>query len=228
MIDLAGRVPQTVNMACTQPIPVLPSITLDERSSPSVESPPLSVITRWRSGSGHIVLTIVSTLFVGPTEAAWGKEVRVRTAIQAERVVRARVVDIATSQLGVREATGHNDGLPSLRYAQGRREPWCAHFVVWVLGQVEVEVPGDRSRLANVTYMQIQMAMHGRFYLSSPKPGDLIFLRTGPHRRGRHVGFITRVRGGYISTIEGNSSNAVKTRRYSIRNERIVGFASIL
>ncbi|GAA4795261.1 hypothetical protein GCM10023231_24590 [Olivibacter ginsenosidimutans] len=59
--------------------------------------------------------------------------------------MRQQVKAIYDSQVGVREATGHNDGPQVeayLRYTGlGKGNAWCAAFVCWVLGQAGVENP---------------------------------------------------------------------------------------
>lgn len=58
---------------------------------------------------------------------------------------RLRVKKVYDSQLGVREATGRNDGPQVEAYLAytglGKGYAWCAAFVCWVLGQAEVENP---------------------------------------------------------------------------------------
>lgn len=54
-----------------------------------------------------------------------------------------QLLKLAADQLGVREATGQNDGEPSRRYMGGRREPWCAHFIAWLFRSVGHPLPGD-------------------------------------------------------------------------------------
>lgn len=46
-----------------------------------------------------------------------------------------RMIDVALSQVGVAEATGNNDGIPSERYSGGKQRPWCADFVIWCNAQ---------------------------------------------------------------------------------------------
>jgi|GEM_PF-340543 len=63
----------------------------------------------------------------------------------AKEAIRRRVKAIYDSQLGVREATGRNDGPQVeayLRYTGlGKGHAWCAAFVCWVYGQAEVDNP---------------------------------------------------------------------------------------
>ena len=56
----------------------------------------------------------------------------------------SRLIDIARKQVGVKEDTGNNDGEPSRRYAGGRQEPWCAHFVAWLYRNANLRIPDDK------------------------------------------------------------------------------------
>ena len=42
-----------------------------------------------------------------------------------------------------------------------------------------------------------------------------------------HVGIVTKVENGYIYTVEGNSSDAVRERNYSAESYKIYGFGIV-
>lgn len=136
-------------------------------------------------------------------------------------------LDAARSQIGVRERTGHNDGVPAQRYSQGRKEAWCANFVSWAHRKAGKPLPGNQRSLASVQYMESQMKKAGKVHRGTPKPGDIIFFKNrGQSDRGsgRHVGIVERVSNGQVHTIEGNSGNMVRRRSYDLRNARISGY----
>ena len=142
----------------------------------------------------------------------------------------SRVLGAARSQLGVRERTGNNDGVPAQRYADGRREPWCADFVAWTHRQAGKPIPGNQRSLASVQHMEDQMKRNGMFHRGTPKPGDVIFFknRGGSDRgAGRHVGIVEKVEGGRVHTIEGNSGNRVRRRSYPLNLSRISGYGRV-
>lgn len=58
-----------------------------------------------------------------------------------------------------------------------------------------------------------------RFYTSDPQPGDQIFFRNYAH-----TGIVEKVENGIITTIEGNTSNQVARRTYSISSPDIDGY----
>lgn len=164
--------------------------------------------------------------------ALFGGEAMRSTAVSRTRPRRASrgnlgALQQARSQIGVRERTGRNDGIPASRYSGGRREPWCANFVSWAFRKAGKPLPGNQRSLASVQYMEDQMKKAGKFHRGTPKPGDIIFFKNrGASDRGpgRHVGIVERVANGRVYTIEGNSGNRVRRRSYSLKNARISGY----
>ncbi|MBI5496511.1 MAG: peptidoglycan-binding protein [Deltaproteobacteria bacterium] len=141
-----------------------------------------------------------------------------------------RALASAQTQVGVREATGNNDGTPSQRYMNGRQEPWCANFVSWNFRQAGHPLPGNQRSLASVQYMEDQMKANNAWFrrgTQEPKPGDIIFFANrgaSDAGNGRHVGMVERVENGKVYTVEGNSSDAVRRRSYDLNNARISGY----
>lgn len=136
---------------------------------------------------------------------------------------------VAQSQVGVREATGNNDGIPEQRYADGRREPWCADFVTWCFKQTGCSLPGNQRQLASVQFMEDQLKRGGHFIPNGaqpPQPGDIIFFRDRGANKGsgRHVGIVEKVEGDRVFTIEGNSGDRVARRSYPTSSSRISGY----
>ncbi|MBN2359559.1 MAG: CHAP domain-containing protein [Deltaproteobacteria bacterium] len=135
-----------------------------------------------------------------------------------------KALEAAKSQIGVREASGNNDGLPSQRYAGGRQEPWCADFVSWCFRQTGQPLPGNQRSLASTSYMENQMKNQGKYFARSqgaPKPGDIIFFGDPGTC---HVGIVERVANGKVYTVEGNTSNQVARRSYDLNSSRIRGY----
>jgi hypothetical protein len=140
----------------------------------------------------------------------------------------ARALDVARSQVGVREATGNNDGIPAERYSNGRREPWCANFVTWAYKNSGKSLPGGGS--PSVQVMEDKMRAAGQWSprgQRTPQPGDVIFFanRGGSDAGGgRHVGIVSHVANGRVYTVEGNSGNAVSERSHDLNSSRITGY----
>lgn len=136
-------------------------------------------------------------------------------------------VDVALSQIGVREATGKNDGVPSERYqadpyAPGvfRAVPWCALFVLWCY-RVSDWGPLDRTRRQWYRWANsLNLARALEPFRVDPltaQPGDVVVWAhrlesDSPTGLGSgHTGLITsgRLPSDTWETVEGNLSNRV-------------------
>ena len=145
---------------------------------------------------------------------------------------RLEVVALCQGFVGVKEATGHNDGLPSRLFMFGRTVPWCAHMVDKVYKLAGVRIPGNRYHKGNVTRLEgafIEYLFYeeagGRYY---PRPGDVIFYKnrgaSDKSTKGRHCGIVERTEGSVVHTIEGNLRNQVSRSQIDISHPRIAGF----
>lgn len=132
----------------------------------------------------------------------------------------------AQSQVGVREASGSNDGLPAQRYCGGRNEAWCGNFVSWAFRQAGHPLPGNQRSLASVAHMQNVMQREGRFHTGTPQPGDIVFFKDASGH-ACHVGIVESVSNGRVQTIEGNSGNQVARRSYPLGSSQISGYARV-
>lgn len=145
-----------------------------------------------------------------------------------------KLISWATAQLGTRES-GDNWN----KYAEDPRlvrlygwsmqnQPWCDLFT----DEAFVECFGLETGAA-MTYQRIgagsaacrqsaQFFKDNGAFVQSPEPGDVIFFYVGGAIN--HQGIVTGVDGGRISTVEGNSSDAVSARSYQIGDSKIAGY----
>ncbi len=142
-----------------------------------------------------------------------------------------RIIEIAQSQVGVSESTGHNDGIPAYRYSRGRLIPWCATFAVWVYAQAGLKIKGNKWLLPSVQYLEDTFKKHHswsspQWYI--PQLGDIVFFSnrgSSDAGKGRHCGIVEWCDyPNKLGTIEGNISNSVQRRTYNIDNNRISGY----
>ena len=133
---------------------------------------------------------------------------------------RFEILQIATAELGVREATGRNDGErveTYLRYTGlGKGHAWCAAFVSWCYGQTGL--PQPRNPWSPALFpKQKTYGIKGKLADMQIRKGTLqadIFGIYGQQvRRINHVGLVRDVQGKYLITVEGNSHNRVESRR---------------
>lgn len=111
---------------------------------------------------------------------------------------------------------------------QGRVE-WCACFVSWCADQSGLIASGEVLKFSycptGVEWFQSQGRWQDRGY--TPTPGTIIFFDWNHDGISDHVGIVEKYENGVVHTIEGNSSNEVKQRRYPIGSDNILGYAII-
>ncbi len=134
--------------------------------------------------------------------------------LSANEDKRNLLINIASAELGVREATGNNDGPrveEYLRYTNlGKGYEWCASFVSWCYGQAGFEVP--RNPWSPALFPKARQIAKGK-----ARPADVFGIYGAKAKRINHVGLVKEVANDYLITIEGNSNNRVESRRRHLR-----------
>ncbi len=141
-----------------------------------------------------------------------------------EKQRRAKVVNVARGELGVRERPdGSNTGPEIVGYQRatflgGTGWPWCVAFWQWVCQEAGAPFP---YRGAGAYNLLDWARAHGRA-TSSPEAGDAVIFNTGAGHLGVFVKFDDD---GNVITIDGNVSNMVaqKTRPRSL----VRGYVSV-
>jgi hypothetical protein len=122
--------------------------------------------------------------------------------------VREQVVHAYTAEIGVREATGHNDGEPVEKYLAstglGKGYAWCAAFVNWVYQQNGIE--GPKTPAWSPSWFPNSKKYDSQKQI--PQPGDLFGIYFRSKGRIAHVGFIDKWQGTTVLTVEGNTNEA--------------------
>lgn len=114
-----------------------------------------------------------------------------------------------TSQIGVREATGRNDGQAVEMYLRstnlGKGYAWCAAFVKWVFVSCGVKTTitawsPTAHNSNNIVYFKSRLE-------KEPLPGDVFTIWNVKMKRISHTGFFHRkVNASIYETIEGNTN----------------------
>lgn len=134
--------------------------------------------------------------------------------------VRAKILGIASAEIGVREATGNNDGErveEYLRYTGlGKGHEWCAAFVSWCYGRAGLPQPKNPWSPAlfpaNRTYrLMTRPPTNGQ--VKSSAAADVFGVYGAHAKRINHVGLVKKLEGKYVVTIEGNVNNRVLSKR---------------
>jgi hypothetical protein len=125
--------------------------------------------------------------------------------------IRAKLAEIFSAEIGVREATGRNDGVRVEQYLAscglGAGHPWCAAFVNWCHVQAGIQGAGsawspDWFPASHTIYS------HGASNNTIPARADVFGQYFTDKKRIAHVGFIDEWRDGdsYCMTVEGNTN----------------------
>ena len=132
------------------------------------------------------------------------------------------IIDVALGEVGYAEQ-GNNRTKYGAWYGMNGAS-WCHMFVSWCANQAGVKtsiVPKTASTTTGMNWFKKK----GLFkYKGSytPKRGDLVYFKTGRS----HVGLVVKVSGNTLHTVEGNSSNKVCTRTYSLSDATITGYGT--
>ncbi|RYG19041.1 MAG: CHAP domain-containing protein [Chitinophagaceae bacterium] len=113
----------------------------------------------------------------------------------------SEILSIAKSQIGIREATGNNDGLAVEKYlhytGNNKGEPWCASFVSWVFGQAGYKQP--QTAWSPALFPSIRQVPRAA-------PAMVFGIYFPKLKRIGHVGLVEKVSSNWIYTIEGNTN----------------------
>jgi hypothetical protein len=134
------------------------------------------------------------------------------------------IVQIALSQVGVREASENNTGVDIVKYQKAtwlepNDWPWCAAFTAWVLqmacknsGRSDVKLCPDASAYGWEKWGK----KHGWLLLPETepcKPGDFVTFDFS------HIGIVVEDKGKTIVTVEGNTNG--KGERDSVTGDGV-------
>ena len=115
------------------------------------------------------------------------------------------------SQVGVREATGKNDGKEVEMYLKsvklGKGFPWCAAFVKWCFDQCGVKTTINAMALS--AHRKDNLVYYKGSKIETPLPGDVFTLYYPNLGRIGHTGFFDKdVNGTIYRSVEGNTNGA--------------------
>lgn len=123
------------------------------------------------------------------------------------------VVSVYSSQIGIREKSGKNDGEMVEKYLKSvglpAGNPWCAAFVYWTFQTAGVKgMP--RSGYSPVWFQKKVIYQRNGLRNKPPDRGDVFGIWFASKNRIAHVGFIDAWDDGtaYVVTVEGNTNEA--------------------
>lgn len=114
-------------------------------------------------------------------------------------------------------------------YGFSGRVEWCACFVSWCADQSGLiesgAVPKFSSCQAGMEWFQSQEKWQAAG--STPASGSIIFFDWDSDGKSDHVGIVEKCENGRVYTVEGNSSDAVNQRDYSLNYVCIMGYGMV-
>lgn len=155
--------------------------------------------------------------------------------------IATEMIRIAEAQRGTKEEPdGSNYTKFHEEFKVAKDTPWCGLFVTWVAKKTQLSngsnlfdsiINSKNHPQANwysvdMTIQFFNTDQQLDYYKSkskggsyTPKKGDYIFFN-------QHVGIVSNVRDGYVTTIEGNSENKVTGYNYKLDSTKIIGYGS--
>ena len=109
------------------------------------------------------------------------------------------------------------------------RVEWCACFVSWCEDQCGYIKDETAPKFALVSDGADWFVLRDQWKLmgDTPDPGDLIFFDWDLDGGRDHVGIVTAVVDDKVFTVEGNSSDRCRQKRYKLDSAVIAGYGHI-
>ena len=144
-------------------------------------------------------IVLICALFLGLCAAGQG-------------TLRDSVVSTYRAEIGVREATGRNDGDRVEMYLAscGRRagDAWCAAFVNWALEVNDAARAESGWSPSWHPKRRLVWRPSAGVNTATPQPGDVFGIWFSKYNRLAHTGFIDKWGNDYVITVEGNTNDA--------------------
>jgi hypothetical protein len=116
-------------------------------------------------------------------------------------VLKKKVILLARAELGVREATGNNDGKRVEQYLAcaglKKGQPYCAAFVSFIFQQAGFDAP--RTGWSPALFPKDRL-------VKAVVPGNVFGIYLPALKKIGHCGFIENSRGDWLGTIEANTN----------------------
>lgn len=131
------------------------------------------------------------------------------------------IIDVAIGELNYSETGSNRTKYGAWMGMNGAA--WCHMFVSWCAEQAgeSAAVPKTASCSSGMAWFKKKGLFKAKGSYT-PKRGDVVYFLTGRS----HVGLVEKVSGSTLHTVEGNSSDKVKRRTYSLSERTITGYGT--
>lgn len=199
----------------------LPAVKSPVAAAPMPQSQGHSVLPNVRSLASAIASRIVQSVTSSLSSARSFGSSLVSTVSHGISSAVESISNFGQSMVAkARSFLGYNERNGSYKlFTQGRTEAWCADFVSYVArqcGKTGFNFPSVQGIL--------NWGKRNNRFSTTAKVGDAIIFKGAG---ASHTGIVTRVANGRVYTIEGNTSDKVAERSYSLSNRKITGFVTI-
>lgn len=124
-----------------------------------------------------------------------------------------KIKGFAANELGVAESGTNHVNRP-----YNIDDAWCASFATWVWKQSGIDVDWSNKNYVPTVWSDAASKGLADSDMSSARPGDLVVFG-GQH----HIGVVVARNGNSITTIEGNSGDAVRQHTYNLSSGNFTG-----
>ena len=146
----------------------------------------------------------------------------------------SKALRVFTKELGRNEANGQDDKYILWYNAENGTKfattvAWCAISASWANRRGGI----DKSKYPNFSSCSASLKVFEKSGLVKspktykPKAGDLIYFDWNQDGIGEHVGIVFSYNGKYVETIEGNSSDAVRHKKYLANSKYIFKYVEV-
>lgn len=138
------------------------------------------------------------------------------------------LVKIAQAESGTKESGTNNVKYNTWFYGHevdGSNYPWCAVFVSWCADKAGITTDIMPKTASAGYFAHYANQGHGEVFTNkNPEAGDLFLINYNGSDWANHVGIVASCDGSNITTIEGNSSDMVRSRTLSMSGLTFVHF----
>lgn len=123
-----------------------------------------------------------------------------------------------------REHLGYQEGANNQNKWGPTGQPWCSYFATSMWEEAGVDINPSEYGFTGKVYERGQdlgTAYDQGEIAEQARPGDAILFGSGPEQgNSRHIGVIEKVEDNKITTIEGNASDQVMRKTYTLPEDR--------
>lgn len=180
----------------------------------------------FRKGKDSMKKRIIIYLILATLILVQYKPVEAQTIFGDERIpafnTANRIVKVALAEVGYKE--GKNNYSVYGKWNGQNHKAWCGSFVSWCAHEAGVPTTSIKrysdNCMAEYRWFKSQNRWKSNSY--KPQPGDIVFLDT--QYKYEHTGIVVKCEKGIVYTVEGNTSDMVKLKQYSVKDDHIIGY----